>query len=78
MHFCAEVAECPDNDVMCSDPGFLTCMDTLSDCSGEGDCFQGRCFCHSGFGGEDCSVPLCIDNCDDVRPERSGTRCRRL
>ena len=53
---------------MCEDPGFLTCVDTLNDCSGRGDCFKGRCFCHAGFGGDDCSQEVCIDACPDVRP----------
>ena len=52
---------------MCGDPGFLTCRDTLNDCSGFGDCFRGRCFCHAGRGGADCSLPVCFTGCPDVR-----------
>lgn len=28
------------------------------DCSGNGDCKQGVCYCHVGFGGSDCSADL--------------------
>ena len=52
---------------MCDDPGFLTCRDSLNDCSGNGDCFRRRCFCHPGFGGDDCSARICIGECPDVR-----------
>eukprot|EP00892_Ulva_mutabilis_P006260 jgi/Ulvmu1/4005/UM186_0005.1 len=68
--------DCPDDIAMCDDPGFLTCVgDTLGDCSGRGDCFRGRCFCHLGWGGADCSKPLCIDmlGCEDVRPASLAT-----
>ena len=61
---------CPDNNLMCVDPGFLTCRATVNDFfffSGVGDCFRGRCFCHAGFGGDDCSVPICTGTCPDVR-----------
>ena len=64
----AAAFRCPDNNLMCGDPGFLTCRDTLNDCSGFGDCFRGRCFCHAGRGGADCSLPICIGSCPDVRP----------
>eukprot|EP00892_Ulva_mutabilis_P008327 jgi/Ulvmu1/5867/UM025_0129.1 len=56
---------CPPDDLMCGDPGLLTCADTLNDCSGNGDCFKGRCYCHAGYGGDDCSVPVCYDKCAD-------------
>lgn len=61
-------AVCPDDYEMCVNPGYLTCRATLNDCSGRGDCLQGACFCHNGWGGDDCSVPICINNCPDVRP----------
>eukprot|EP00892_Ulva_mutabilis_P008333 jgi/Ulvmu1/5872/UM025_0134.1 len=59
---------CPDANAMCGDPGFLTCRATLNDCSGVGDCFRGRCFCHAGWGGDDCSVPVCIGQCPNGSP----------
>lgn len=65
--FYAAVNTCPDEDFMCKDPGVLTCVADLNDCSGRGDCFQGQCFCHVGWGGADCSVPACTSGCDDVR-----------
>ena len=64
----ADTMECPAADAMCSDPGYLTCVADLNDCSGRGDCFRGSCYCHHGWGGADCSVPLCLDSCADVRP----------
>eukprot|EP00892_Ulva_mutabilis_P006259 jgi/Ulvmu1/4004/UM186_0004.1 len=63
--------DCPDDFAMCDDPGFLTCVgEPLNDCNGRGDCFRGRCFCHLGWGGADCSEPLCMDmlGCDDGTP----------
>ena len=67
MH--ADGMQCPDNDFMCRDPGLLTCLGDLNDCSGKGDCLKGNCYCHSGWGGADCSVPACLRNvgCEDVR-----------
>lgn len=64
----AAVAECPDNAYMCKDPGVLTCLGNLNDCSGKGDCYQGSCYCHAGWGGDDCSVTSCLPNvgCEDV------------
>lgn len=59
---------CPPDDLMCGDPGLLTCADTLNDCSGNGDCYKGSCYCHSGYGGDDCSLSVCYDKCEDVRP----------
>jgi hypothetical protein len=52
---------------MCQDPGLLLCQGQLKDCSGKGDCFKGRCYCHVGWGGPDCSVPICEKLCKDVR-----------
>jgi hypothetical protein len=65
----AGVYDCPDSDFMCKDPGLLTCLGALNDCSGKGDCLMGSCYCHSGFGGADCSVPACVRTigCADVR-----------
>lgn len=54
---------------MCGDPGLLTCVGPeLNDCSGNGDCLLGRCYCHSGWGGPDCNTPVCISACPNVRP----------
>ena len=67
MH--ADVMDCPDSSYMCEDPGLLLCVGALNDCSGVGDCFKGSCYCHLGWGGDDCSVPACLTGlgCDDVR-----------
>ena len=64
--------ECPDANFMCNDPGLLTCLGDLNDCSGKGDCLKGNCYCHSGWGGADCSVSACISHigCADVRSAR--------
>lgn len=64
MH--AERQRCPDDGFMCDDPGHLTCVDTLNDCHGRGHCYRGSCFCHLGWGGDDCSVAVCISKCKDV------------
>lgn len=65
----AETMMCPDDALMCDDPGLLTCLESHNDCSGHGDCFRGNCFCHPGWGGDDCSVEICYDEegCSDVR-----------
>lgn len=52
---------------MCIEPGVLLCLDELNDCNGHGDCFKGSCMCFVGWGGLDCSVPICEGQCDDVR-----------
>lgn len=67
--YVADIYECPDAAFMCNDPGLLTCLGELDDCSGKGDCLKGNCYCHSGFGGADCSVAACIAEigCEDVR-----------
>eukprot|EP00892_Ulva_mutabilis_P005906 jgi/Ulvmu1/3688/UM017_0104.1 len=66
---CADLIEpssCPLDDFMCVSPGLLTCTTpTLNDCNGQGDCFEGRCFCHFGFGGDDCTIPACTSGCSD-------------
>jgi hypothetical protein len=61
--------KCPDDAYMCKDPGLLTCLGALNDCSGRGDCFKGSCDCHLGWGGADCFVPICVPatGCPDVR-----------
>eukprot|EP00892_Ulva_mutabilis_P005911 jgi/Ulvmu1/3692/UM017_0109.1 len=65
-----EPASCPPDDLMCGSPGLLTCATPeLNDCNGQGDCCEGRCFCHFGFGGDDCTVPACTSGCPD------GTAC---
>lgn len=60
---------CPDSAYLCQDPGMLMCVGALNDCSGQGDCYKGSCYCHLGWGGKDCSVPACLANegCSDVR-----------
>eukprot|EP00892_Ulva_mutabilis_P009758 jgi/Ulvmu1/7154/UM034_0061.1 len=63
-----EEVRCPDAERMCGDPGHLTCRDTLNDCSGRGTCLRGHCFCHAGWGGDDCSLPICLTQCDDGSP----------
>lgn len=65
---CAETAECPPETAMCVDPGHLLCGGALNYCSNRGDCFRGNCYCHIGWGGADCSVPVCTGECPDVRP----------
>jgi hypothetical protein len=57
---------CPDAALFCSDAGLLTCGDALNDCSAHGDCFKGKCYCHTGFGGDDCSLRICTTQCPDV------------
>lgn len=69
---------CPPDDLMCGDPGLLTCVDTHNDCSGKGDCYMGSCYCHTGWGGDDCSVPICYDSCPNVRPSPHLHLCIRL
>lgn len=59
--------DCPDEEFMCGNPGSLTCTGELADCSSNGDCFRGFCYCHIGWGGPACDVPICRDTCDDVR-----------
>jgi hypothetical protein len=59
---------CPSDAIMCQDPGHLLCQGQLKDCSGQGDCLKGKCYCHIGWGGPDCSVPICEKGCKDVRP----------
>jgi hypothetical protein len=66
-HVGVDAMLCPDDDFMCGDPGLLTCLGELNDCSGQGDCYKGHCYCHTGWGGADCSVAACIGTCDDVR-----------
>lgn len=48
---------CPDNDIMCSKDyakptkyGELTCANQ-NHCSGGGECYKGRCYCHVGRAG---------------------------
>eukprot|EP00892_Ulva_mutabilis_P009761 jgi/Ulvmu1/7157/UM034_0064.1 len=60
--------DCPPDEDMCGEPGYLTCVGKLNDCSGRGDCFRGNCYCHPGWGGDDCSVALCLDSCGDGSP----------
>eukprot|EP00892_Ulva_mutabilis_P005907 jgi/Ulvmu1/3689/UM017_0105.1 len=66
---CIDLVEpelCPPDDLMCSSPGLLTCATPeLNDCNGLGDCFEGRCYCHFGFGGDDCTVSACTSGCPD-------------
>ena len=66
---CAGKMRCPDEKVFCDKPGLLTCGGKLNDCSGRGDCVEGHCFCHLGYGGEKCDVPICTTGCGDVRSE---------
>jgi hypothetical protein len=58
---------CPPDGLMCGDPGFLTCKATRNDCSANGDCYKGHCYCFLGWGGEDCSISVCTEKCPDVR-----------
>lgn len=59
----ADTHLCPSIRQACFDPGWLTCMH-LSDCSGHGDCFRGACYCHTGWGGSDCSKAICTSACE--------------
>jgi hypothetical protein len=65
----AGLYKCPDDVYLCQDPGLLMCLGELNDCSGRGDCYKGSCYCHLGWGGADCSVPICVPaiGCPDVR-----------
>eukprot|EP00892_Ulva_mutabilis_P009759 jgi/Ulvmu1/7155/UM034_0062.1 len=63
-----EESLCPDDELMCGDPGLLTCAETLNDCSGRGTCLHGKCYCHLAWGGDDCSLPICVSQCDDGSP----------
>lgn len=57
---------CPDATLMCTAPGWLTCAD-LNDCSSNGECVKGTCFCDPSWGGDDCSVFVCVNSCSNVR-----------
>ena len=69
MH-AAEYA-CPDEHFLCQDPGTLTCA-KHNDCNGQGDCFQGFCYCFVGWGGVDCNKQICQTSCSDVRTGLHG------
>lgn len=47
------IGPCPDNDSVCNAWG------CPNDCNLKGDCYQGRCYCHVGFFGKDCSSYSC-------------------
>ena len=32
-------------------------------CSGNGDCFEGKCYCNIGFSGADCEHVACLNDC---------------
>jgi hypothetical protein len=64
----ADVDDCSVADYLCKDPATLTCTGKLNDCSAHGDCYRGFCYCHVGWGGRDCSAPICLGQCEDVRP----------
>jgi hypothetical protein len=67
---------CPDEKFLCDDPGTLTCSGELNDCSTHGDCYRGFCYCHIGWGGQDCSAQVCKERCPDVCRRRRRLRCR--
>ena len=56
-------------------PPCFNCMLPLFECKQFSTCneFSGRCDCIDGFGGDDCSVPLCgsLEDDNNNRPQRS-------
>ncbi|CAB4254686.1 similar to Saccharomyces cerevisiae YCR011C ADP1 Putative ATP-dependent permease of the ABC transporter family of proteins [Maudiozyma barnettii] len=62
-----------DNDKC---PPCFNCMLPIFECKQYSQCneFSGRCDCIDGFGGDDCSIPLCGSLADDNnnRPQRSS------
>ena len=44
-----------------------------SDCSGQGECREGRCVCKTGFGADDCSIDL--NKPPEVKGIQNAGRC---
>lgn len=63
-----------DDDDKC--PPCFNCMLPIFECKQFSTCneFSGRCNCIDGFGGDDCSVPLCgsLEDDNNNRPQRSS------
>ncbi|KAG0672485.1 putative ATP-dependent permease [Maudiozyma exigua] len=62
-----------DGDNKC--PPCFNCMLPIFECKQFSTCneFSGRCDCIEGFGGDDCSIPLCgsLEDDNNNRPQRS-------
>ena len=41
-------------------------------CSGNGDCFEGKCYCNIGFSGADCEHVACLNDCHGSGKCESG------
>ena len=44
----------------------------IGDCSGNGDCFEGKCYCNIGFSGADCEKVACLNDCHENGKCESG------
>lgn len=60
-------------------PACFNCQLDNYNCTHFAECntFNGKCSCPPGFGGDDCSVPLCGSLADDLnRPQRDSDSCK--
>ncbi|KAJ5534650.1 hypothetical protein N7527_000904 [Penicillium freii] len=60
-------------------PACFNCQLDNYNCTHFAECnnFNGKCSCPPGFGGDDCSVPLCGSLADDLnRPQRDSNTCQ--
>ncbi|CAG8034580.1 unnamed protein product [Penicillium olsonii] len=60
-------------------PACFNCQLDNYNCTHFAECnnYNGKCSCPPGFGGDDCSVPLCGSLADDLnRPQRDSDTCK--